>query len=86
MIPVNNYILVNIGEEQKTNENGLYIPKNTDISGSDILKEGTVEEVSSEIKGIVKGNTIYFNKHAITKVPHHSNLVLVRKEDVYMIE
>ena len=86
MKPLNDYVLIDIGEEKEVNENGVYVPKSMNNTGSDILKKGTVLAVGGSVKiDIDKSNIVYFNKHAITKVPEHNNLVLVRSVDIYLV-
>ena len=85
MKPINNFILIQVEEESI--KNGLYVPKTSCMTGSEILKKGTVVDVSPELYTDIEPNDIvYYNKNAITKIPDSSDLILVRKVDIYAVE
>lgn len=86
MKPVNNYVLVEYEEPKETTKNGLYVPQGSNINATDILVSGKVLEVSDEVKIVEKDNVIFYNKHAITRIPDIKCMVLVRKEDIYAIK
>lgn len=88
--PLNNYLLVEVEKEEEKTSGGLYMPQGTNASATDILKKGKVIKASKkvldkllEIGVDTKKEFVYYNKHAITKIPGETNLVFVRFEDVY---
>ena len=86
MKPLNNYLLLQIEDENKQTQSGLYVPQSTTLNATDILKLGTVVAKSIEIKkDISVGDKVYYNKNAITNVPNDKEHVLVRVEDLYAI-
>ena len=87
--PLNNYVLLEIETEEEKTSGGLYVPQGT-TTGVEILKKGKVIDISKKIADdesvdLNIDNFVFYNKHAITKVPDHKELVLVRVEDLYGI-
>jgi hypothetical protein len=62
------------------------MPQGTSANATDILKVGKVIAVGEKVEGINAGCKVYYNKHAITKVPEHPELIVVRYEDTYLVE
>ena len=86
--PLNNYLLLEVKPEEEKTSGGLYMPQGSNSNATNILKEGVVVAASEnavEKLGIKISDKVYYNKHAITKVPEEDNLVLVRLEDLYGI-
>ena len=89
MKPQNSLILVRyVEEKEKKTEMGVIITQSAENNAIGFLREGVVVEVKrkEETEGDIKvGDTIYFNKNAITTIPTEKDLILVRKEDVYLV-
>ena len=83
--PLNSYILLKIDDEQEKSAGGLYVPQGSNLNATDILKEGEILAISPDVQGLTIGSKVYFNKHAITKIPNNANEILVRKADLYAI-
>lgn len=90
MKPQNSLILIEYVEEtEKRTEAGIYVPPTSENNAIGFLREGKVVAVNrkeeTEEKDINVGDTVYFNKNAITTIPTEKNKVLVRKEDIYLV-
>ena len=90
MKPQNSLILVQFEEEkEKQTAAGVYVPPSAENTAIGFLRQGTVLAVNrkeeTEEKDIKVGDTIYFNKNAITTIPTEKDKYLVRKEDVYLV-
>ena len=75
-------------QKEKKTEMGVIITQSAENNAIGFLREGVVVEVNrkEETEGDIKvGDTIYFNKNAITTIPTEKDLILVRKEDVYLV-
>ena len=84
--PVNTYVLLEIEKEEEKTAGGLYMPQGSNANATNILREGTVKEVSEKVSDKVKvADKVYFNKHSVTKIPNSETEVLVRFEDLYAI-
>lgn len=87
LTPLNSYLLVEPIVEETTN-GGLYIPQTNSTLNSEatnILKKAKVIESNGKLD-IKNGSIVYYNKYAITNVPDNKDLILVRAEDLYMVE
>lgn len=83
--PLNTYVLIKTEQEEKT-VGGLYMPQGSSVSAQNILKKGTVLEVSEKVADKVSiGSSVYYNKHSVTCIPDMEDQVLVRFEDLYAI-
>lgn len=85
MKPLNNYILLEIEDENQKTSGGLYVPAGSNTNPNDLLKEGKVLAISDSIElDLNLGDIVFYNKHALTKIPGETNKILVRKEDLYL--
>lgn len=95
--PLNKYLLIELEEEQEKTSGGLYMPQGSNANAIDILKKGKIVDMSLDVaeklNQLSSNNNdnevtdcyVYYNKHAITKVPGESRLAFVRLEDIYAL-
>ena len=95
--PLNKYLLIELEQEQEKTSGGLYMPQGSNANAIDILKKGKILDMSLEVKEKLdllpcknkaeESNDcyVYYNKHAITKIPGEPSLAFVRLEDVYAL-
>ena len=87
--PLNNYLLIELEQEQEKTSGGIYMPQGSNATATDILKKGkvlAVGEKAMEKLNIEVDSFVYYNKHAFTKIPGEPTMAFVRLEDVYGCE
>ena len=85
MKPIGKYIIVAQVDENVKTESGLM------LSGEDMnqfrYRRGVVIEPGTEVKNIVKGDKIYYDKaHSFTMMISESQYTILRESDVVVVE
>ena len=85
MQPIGKYIVAVLTDGEVKTESGLI------LSGEDLnqfrYKRGVVVESGTDVKDIVKGDKIYFDKsHSFTMIIKDTQYTILRESDVVVVE
>ncbi len=85
MKPIGKYIIVVLTDNEVKTDSGLI------LSGEEVnqfrYKRGVVVEPGTDVKDIVKGDKIYFDKsHTFTMIIKDTQYTILRESDVVVVE
>lgn len=85
MKPIGKYIVAVLTDSEVKTESGLI------LSGEELnqfrYKRGVVVEAGTDVKDIVKGDKIYFDKsHTFTMIIKDTQYTILRESDVVVVE
>jgi co-chaperonin GroES (HSP10) len=85
MKPIGKYIIVVLTDNEVKTDSGLI------LSGEEVnqfrYKRGVVVESGTDVKDIVKGDKIYFDKsHTFTMIIKDTQYTILRESDVVVVE
>jgi co-chaperonin GroES (HSP10) len=85
MKPIGKYIIVVLTDNEVKTDSGLI------LSGEEVnqfrYKRGVVVESGTDVKDIVKGDKIYFDKsHSFTMIIKDTQYTILRESDVVVVE